>query len=814
MALLLICRRASSSPGALNGIRFAHLPVIYASDALRHNVRYIRTSGVGNEPYDTAQVRKNSASASLAIPQIRDIEEKHRDVGAIALESTHNKKDFSLKNEALKEKVIIQALTFMTKTFDVLTLPLYAVLHQPWKKQALNRGKKAVLVDEARQEWGSREVFVKSPIHEEFDQFNIDTLDKLFTRAIEKHGDRKCLGSREVLGVHEVEDHMGKLVKKYDLGEYNWLTYTDLKNVTSKLNQGMRHLGLKPKQRIAIFAETRAEWLVTAVAAFQLNLPIVTVFATLGDEGVIHALNETEVTCLFTSEELMGRCSSIAEKVPCLANVVCINSSKDKLEELSATPFPKRIQLNSLSSLASSGESQLAPEESMELKPQREDTAIIMYTSGSTGVPKGVVISHWNLVCALKAITDSLASFGDPREDDCYIAYLPLAHALELLCEAMCLLQGVQIGYSSPLTLTDKSLAVKDGCKGDATLLKPTVLGSVPLVLERILKGIQMKISERGNEASIVFDFFSKYKINWTRLGYETPLVDRIFFKPIRELVGGKVRLVICGGAPLAVQTHEFMRALLGCPVLQGYGLTETTASGLFSIGEDLTAGRVGGPITCTNIRLINWEEGGYRVTDKPYPRGEIYLGGDNVAMGYFKKPESTDFFVENGKRWVQTGDIAEVHPDGAFRIIDRKKDLVKLSSGEYISLGKIESILKTSPFVENLCVYADPYFSYPVAVVVTSQAQVESVAAKLGKGGEKYVHLVKDPVIVKAVLSAIQKQANLLKLEKHEIPQQIHICPEIWMPQSGLVTAAFKIKRNNVYKQFHQEIQDMLRNA
>jgi len=209
-------------------------------------------------------------------------------------------------------------------------------------------------------------------------------------------------------------------------------------------------------------------------------------------------------------------------------------------------------------------------------------------------------------------------------------------------------------------------------------------------------------------------------------------------------------------------------------------------------------------------LRLVNWEEGGYRVTDKPYPRGEIYIGGDNVALGYFKREDSTDFFEEDGVRWVKTGDIAEVHPDGVFTIIDRKKDLVKLANGKYVSLGKVEAALKTCPAVDNICVHANPSCSYTVAIMVPTRTTVERIANELGKPVVGFESLCANPVIEDRILAEIQAQGKNMSLQNFEIPKKIHLHPEVWMPQSGLVTAAFKIKRNNVYKQFQNQLNEM----
>lgn len=206
--------------------------------------------------------------------------------------------------------------------------------------------------------------------------------------------------------------------------------------------------------------------------------------------------------------------------------------------------------------------------------PRPKDCAIIMYTSGSTGPPKGVLLSHENMVSAMSALIN-IAQF---RSRDRYIAYLPLAHVLELLAESSCLMYGIKIGYSSAQTLTNKSTKVKAGSKGDANYLKPTLMCAVPLILERIYKSIVDTMRRQGWAAEELFHYFVQYKVKWADRGFDTPLLNKTLFRKIRYFVGGRVRLMLSGGAPLSPDTHSLTRTCLCVPLMQGYGLTETTA--------------------------------------------------------------------------------------------------------------------------------------------------------------------------------------------------------------------------------------------
>jgi len=274
-------------------------------------------------------------------------------------------------------------------------------------------------------------------------------------------------------------------------------------------------------------------------------------------------------------------------------------------------------------------------------------------------------------------------------------------------------------------------------------------------------------------------------------------------------LLGGRMRFVITGGAPLSPETHDFIRVCLGLDLVQGYSLTETSCTGTCMQANDLSTGRAGAPMAGLEIKLINWAEGNYRVTDRPNPRGEIVISGQSVAKGYFKNPDKTkeDFFEIGNKRWFKTGDIGEFDKDGSLKIIDRKKDLVKLQLGEYVSLGKVESQLKTHPVVENLCVYADSYQAHTVALIVPNKPILEKMASDIGKTESDYDKLCNDQDVVQMVLKALGIHGKKSNLEKFEIPTKLTLCPESWTPESGLVTAAFKLKRKIVQNHFQSYI-------
>jgi long-chain acyl-CoA synthetase len=203
---------------------------------------------------------------------------------------------------------------------------------------------------------------------------------------------------------------------------------------------------------------------------------------------------------------------------------------------------------------------------------------------------------------------------------------------MELLCEFTLIVLGIPVGYSSPITMIDTSTKIKKGTKGDCSVLKPTMFCAVPLVIDRIYKGIKAKVSKKGPFFRQLLDFCYRYKSQYRNLGWDTPIMDAIIFRNMRNIVGGRIRLMLSGGAPLSPDTHDFVRCAFGLPLVQGYGLTETCACATIMDSDDWSTGSAGPPLQGVMIKLINWDEGNYRVTDQPNPRGK------NIDFGCFNQ--------------------------------------------------------------------------------------------------------------------------------------------------------------------------------
>ena len=637
-----------------------------------------------------------------------------------------------------------------------------------------------------------------------FREAGVTTLCGALKYSSSLYGSKSCMATRQLLR-REREEKNGKTFEKLELGEYRWKTYEEVQQAAVEVGLGVRRLGLEPLDRVVIFAETRAEWLTAAMGCLQHRITVCTLYTTLTDAGVAHGINETEVSLVFTTFELLPRVARVLHQCPRVTTVVVIEDQLEDVGDTSKIPSNVRVVPFKNFSLKDPAAAEVSTP-----VPQADDVAIIMYTSGSTGTPKGVELTHTNILASVIAYSVQM----NVGPGDRYLSFLPLAHIMELASEIALISLGATILYSSPHTLTSTSPKVMRGTDGDAKVARPTVMNAVPLVLDRIIKGVTQKVEKQGWLKSLVFSEAVRYKFWLEYIPFTSYFLNNFIFWRVQEELGGQLKRLVVGGAPLSPQTHDTMRAIFNVSIQVGYGSTESASCTSGMDEDDTITGHTGGPNLGVLMSLVDWEEGNYRVTDKPHPRGEIVVGGPVVCKGYFKLPEEnkTSFYEEDGIRWFRTGDIGEVNSLGAIKIIDRKKDLVKLKHGEYVSLGNAESKLKTLSNVENICVFADSTKDKTVAVVVPSAERLWKVAASvgIGEGTLTIEELCADERVKEAILRELQVHGKKCGLTRWEVPAAVYLTLEPWTPDTGLVTAALKLRRKQLNHRYEHSVHDM----
>jgi long-chain acyl-CoA synthetase len=382
---------------------------------------------------------------------------------------------------------------------------------------------------------------------------------------------KHIFGSREFITTHKESKVIHKTVngaevegKKewsfLELGAYSWLTYRDVVQITTDIGAGLVKIGLKQKDIVTIFASTRQEWMLMAYGCYAQGITISTSYDNLGVDALVYSLNECETTTLFTQSDLFSVVEKIGNRVPTLKNIIYCGKVDQNI--LSQVKEAAQFQFLSLDELKALGHQHPVPFN----PPTPEDLCCIMYTSGSTGNPKGVMLTHANMIASV-AGGDANFSLIFDGTDESYLGYLPLAHVLEFLIENYCVFKGIKIGYGSPRTLTD---AMVRNCKGDMRELGPTVFAGVPAVWETIKKGIMAKLEGLSPTKQAIFMGAVQLKQLLIRHAIPTALLDKLVFQTVLDQVGGRLKAGISGGAPIAAETQEFMTAVL-CPIVQGY---------------------------------------------------------------------------------------------------------------------------------------------------------------------------------------------------------------------------------------------------
>ncbi|BAF28460.1 probable CoA ligase CCL6 [Oryza sativa Japonica Group] len=607
-----------------------------------------------------------------------------------------------------------------------------------------------------------------------------------FSGAVKQYPKNKMLGQRKVSD--------GKA------GDYVWLTYEEVYQKVIKIGSAIRSLRVKPGGHCGIYGSNCPEWVMAMQACNSQGICYVPLYDTLGANAVEFIMDHAEISIAFVQESKIQSVLSVVKR--CRAHIKAIVSFGDVTSELKREAEQLGVSCFSWEEFSSMGK------QNYELpKKQKDDICTIMYTSGTTGDPKGVIITNRALIAGVMT-TEHLLKVTDKvvAEDDSYFSYLPLAHIFDQVIGNYCISKGASIGFWQ----ADIRYLMED-----VQMMKPTVFCGVPRVYDRIYTGINQKIQSGGMIAKSLFQYAYNYKLGNLRKGLKqdeaSPFFDKIVFSKIKEGLGGRIRLLLSGAAPLPRHVEEFMRVTSCSVLVQGYGLTESCSGCFTSIANVFSMiGSVGPPVTTIEARLESIPEMGYDALSN-VPRGEICLRGHTLFSGYYKRPDLTEEVFSDG--WFHTGDIGEWQPDGTMKIIDRKKNIFKLSQGEYVAVEVLESAYVQSPLVTSVWVYGNSFESFLVAVVVPEKQAIEDWAAQNNKTGN-FAELCNDPKARMYIQDELNKTGKRLGLRGFEMLKAIHLETTPFSIEKDLVTPTFKLKRPQLLKYYKDCIDQLYKDA
>ncbi|KAI1106552.1 long-chain-fatty-acid-CoA ligase [Jackrogersella minutella] len=638
---------------------------------------------------------------------------------------------------------------------------------------------------------------------------HIATTYDILIESANKHGDKRAIGSRKLIETHtdtkkvpKIVDGVKQMVDKqwtyFELSPYSFLTYSEYKTRALRVGAGLRKLGLEPGDVLHIFATTSANWLCMAHGCASQSITIATAYDTLGSDAVEYSLTQTNAKAMYTDPHLLKTTSrplKNAEDVKFLIYNDSTNMPISDKELEDFKPSNSHLTILSYTELVALGEANPTDP----VPPKATDLSCIMYTSGSSGTPKGVPITHEGIVAGITGLYTVIEEAVSHR--DTILAYLPLAHILEMAVENLVMFIGGTLGYGSPRTLSDASTR---NCAGDMRELAPTIMVGVPQIWETIRKGIEARVN--GGGALLRNVFWGAYSLKSMLISAGLPggsIIDALIFKQVRNMTGGRVRFLFNGASGISDGTRRFVSMVLA-PMITGYGLTETCANGALGCPLQWTPNAIGPVPASLEIKLVSLPDLGYDAKATP-PQGEILLRGLPVCKEYFKNPEETEkAFTVDG--WFRTGDIGEFDAIGHIKIVDRVKNLVKMQGGEYIALEKLEAVYRGSEFVHNILIHGDNDHARAIAIVSPNEKPLNDLAKKLDVD---HAHAHNDPKILDAVhkdLIAVGKKAGLTSLE---MVVGVVLVDEEWTPASGLVTATQKVNRRALRSHYKTQIED-----
>ncbi|CAF2567088.1 unnamed protein product [Rotaria sp. Silwood2] len=575
--------------------------------------------------------------------------------------------------------------------------------------------------------------------------------------------------------------------------QFKSYTYKQVFEIIKEIGSGIVNSGLKPSSDTlyGIYASTSVNYALCLYAAWPYSMVPIGIYDSLGRDGVKFIISQSAVELIFADD--LQRVKSLIEwkdETVALKTIVCFIEPTDDLKKLAEEKQLNLLTLDKLREIGRNNPVELVP-------PTPSDTAMIMYTSGSTGEPKGCIITHESFICAMfgvAAAIDLLHTDEVPRA----LNYMPLAHLFGCGTTISLTYLGGEIGFWQ-----GKVEKLPD----DFHDFRPTILTMVPRLLNKLYDKARSELRKKGMVGRILFRLAVKSKLALIRRGNfsQNTIWDKIMFEKIRQSFGGKVNRVISSSAPLSPEVCRFSRAAFSCFFVEAYGQTECVVGCAQSV-NDIEAGATGIPTPLNHLKLVDVPDKNYYAKDGI---GEICLRSKAVFKGYLKDEAKTREAIDE-EEWLHTGDIGQWTPHMTMKIVDRKKNMYKLSQGEYVAPEKIEDVYARSRFISQIFVYGDSFESFLVAVVLLNDGYVKQWAKNEGYTVEPTISPELNAKLKQIVLDDMIREGKRRGLMSYEQVKAIDFIKEAFTIENGLLTPTLKARRYAVEKKYKELFQQI----